>query len=85
MITNEKDGSDWRQNCLIEAIENEMLVLLHEDGEINEDEVLILNHANQRRNLHKGLPYWKYDRFNVENMQEDECEVDFWVKKPDIY
>ena len=62
-----------------------MLVLMHEDGEIDEDEFLILNHANQRRNLHGGLPYLKYDRFNLENMREDECEVDFRFKKPDIY
>ena len=62
-----------------------MLVLMHKDGEIDEDKCLILNHTSQRTNLHGGLPYWKQDSFNLENMQKDECEVDFHFKKPDIY
>ena len=62
-----------------------MLVLMYEDGEIDEDEFLILHGAHKRRTLHGGLPYWKYDRFNLENLQKEECEVDFRFKKQDIY
>ena len=62
-----------------------MLILMHEDGETDEDEFLILHGAHQCRTLHGGLPYWKYDRFTLENLQEEECEVDFRFKKQDIY
>lgn len=62
-----------------------MLVLMHDDGEIDEEEFLILHQANQHRNLHVGLPYWKYDRFNLNALREDECEVELRFKKPDIY
>ena len=65
-------------------MDNEMLSLMHEDGEID-DKFLILHDAHQRRTLHGGLPYWKYDRFTLENLQEEECEVDFRFKKQYIY
>lgn len=63
-------------------MENELLILMHDDDEI---EYLVLYEANRRRNLHVGLPYYKYDRFNLEDLHEDECEVEFRFKKFDIY
>ena len=36
------------------------------------------------RNLHVGLPYSSYDRFQIFGMREDECEVEFLFKKEDI-
>ena len=57
-----------------------MLVLVHEDCEIDENEFLVCSKANQRRNLHGGFPYWKYDIFNLENLREDERQVEFRLK-----
>ena len=62
-----------------------MLVLMHDDGEIEEEDFLILYDVNRRRNLHGGLPYYKYERFDLENLADDECEVEFRFKKQDIY
>ena len=62
-----------------------MLILLHDDGEIDDEEYLVLFEANRRKNLHGGLPYYKYEAFNLEDMHEDECEVEFRFKKDDIY
>ena len=36
-----------------------MLVLMHDDGEIDDDEFFILYEAHRCRNIHVGLPYWK--------------------------
>jgi len=33
------------------------------------------------RNLHVGLPYSSYDRFQIFGMREDECEVEFLLRK----
>ena len=66
-------------------MEDEFLVLLHDDGEIDDEEFFILHEANRHRNLHGGLPYYKYERFNLEGLRDDECEVEFRFKKQDIY
>ena len=50
---------------------------MHDDGEIDDDEFLRLYEANRCRNLHVGLPYWKYDRFDslaMEDLNEDLIE-----------
>ncbi|XP_065065311.1 uncharacterized protein LOC135691389 [Rhopilema esculentum] len=65
-------------------MEEEMLALMHDDGEIDDDEFLVFHEANRHGNLHVGLPYWKYERFNLDGMREDECEVEFRFKKQDI-
>ena len=57
-----------------------MLVLVHENCEIDENEFLVCSKANQRRNLHGGFPYWEYDIFNLENLREDERQVEFRLK-----
>ena len=43
---------------------------MHDDGEIDEDEFLMPHEANRCRNLHVGLPYWKYDRFDSVAMKD---------------
>ena len=66
-------------------MEDEFLILMHDDGEIDDEEFLILHEANRHRNLHGGLPYYKYERFSLQELRDDECEVEFRFKKQDIY
>ena len=58
---------------------------MYDDGEIDHEEFLVLHQANRRKNVHNALPYWKYERLNLEAMREDECNVDFRFDKHDIY
>ena len=58
--------------------------MLHEDGDIDDEEFLLLMPIH-RRNLHVCLPYSSYDRFDIFDMGEDECEVEFRFKKEDIF
>ena len=63
---------------------DDFLYLLHDAGDIDDEELLLLV-GNHSRNLHVGLPYFKYERFNIFEMDEDECEVEFRFKKDDIF
>ena len=62
----------------------DFLYLLHDDGDIDDEELLLLL-EDHPRNLHAGLPYFKYEPFNIFEMREDECEVEFRFKKEDIF
>ena len=66
-------------------MEDECLILMHDDGEIDDEECLILHEATCHRNLHRGLPYYKYERFSLQELRDDECEVEFRFNKQDIY
>ena len=61
-----------------------MLVFMHDNGEIDDDEFLAFHEVNRHGYLHVGPSYWKYERFNLDGMREYECEVKFWFKKQDI-
>ena len=50
---------------------------------INDTEFLLLYDINSCSYLH--LPYWKYDRFSLEDMNEDECKAEFRFFREDIY
>ena len=63
---------------------DDVLHLLHDRGE-TDDEKLLLLVGDRQCNLHTGLPYFKYDRFNIFELREDECEVEFCFKKDDIF
>ena len=39
----------------------------------------------QHRNVYVGLPYSSYDHFNIFDMRDVECEVEFCFKKESIY
>ena len=62
----------------------DFLYMLHDDGDIDDEELLLLMPIH-RRNLHVGLPYSSYDRFDIFDVREDECEVEFRFKKEDIF
>ena len=63
---------------------DDLLYRLHDDGDIDDEELLLLM-PTHRKNLHVGLPYSMYDRFNIFEMREDEFEVEFRFKKEDIF
>ena len=54
-------------------MEDEFLILMHDDGEIDDEEVFILHEANRHWNLHGGLSYYKYGHFDLEKPSDDEC------------
>ena len=66
-------------------MDENLLDLMYDDGEIGNEEFLVLHQANPRKNVHNGLPYWKCEGFNLEAMREDECKVDFCFDKQDLY
>ena len=55
--------------------------LYHEDL-IDEDEVLLL--TDEQEGTAPVFQYWKYDRFELSKMNEDECKSEFRFKKEDI-
>ena len=65
-------------------MDDEFLVPMHDDGGIDNEEFFILHVANCHRNLHGDLPYYKYERFNLEVLQGNECEVEFRFERQDI-
>ena len=50
---------------------------------INDNEFLLLYDINLCSNLH--LPHWKYDRFSLEDMNNDECKAEYMFLREDIY
>lgn len=61
----------------------ECLLLAHSDDLINEEEFLLLYDINLSKNI--DLPYWAYDKFELENLTDDECKTEFRFLKNDIY
>ena len=50
-----------------------------------EDYFLLRQRGVNSVNLHLELPYWKYDRFNLEEMTDEECSFELHCRKNDIY
>ena len=62
---------------------NNVLLGYNDANVINEDELLLLHDVHRRRN--PQFPYWRYEKFNLELMEEDECKAEFRVRRDDIY
>ena len=73
-----------RQNLIRVKMDENLRHLLYDDDELSDDEFLILQDAGHGKGLHNGLPYWKYEKFNLEAMREDECKVEFRFEKLDV-
>ena len=63
-FASDYDGSAKLASFLIHLLMDDVLYSLHKRGEIDEDEFLLLVRDKQH-NLHTGLPYFKYDIFNM--------------------
>ena len=55
----------------------------YQDGSIDDTEFALLYDLNSSENLE--FPYWKYGRFDLDSMTDDECKAEFRFFKNDIY
>ena len=53
----------------------DMLLFAHSDNLISEKECLLLYDLNKSINLE--LPYWSYDQFDLDLLNDDECKSEF--------
>ena len=58
-------------------------MLSYVTNDLDEIEFALL--YNLHRSLSPDIPYWKYEYFNLEDMEEDECKTEFRFFKKDIY
>ena len=59
------------------------LAILHDEKVINDEEFVLLHDLNSSGNL--NLPYNKYERFNLEDLENDECIANFRFEKEDLW
>ena len=45
----------------------DLLLLCHDEGSLTDEEFILLYDLNSLKNL--DLPYWKYQRFDINNME----------------
>ena len=50
---------------------------------MDEGEFLMFSDINRTHNL--DLPYWKYEKFDLDHLENDECVAKFQFQKDDIY
>ena len=62
-------------------VDEDLLLLMLDYGDITEEEFLLLYDAN-KKNLQ--LPYWNYEKFDLDRMENDECVAEFRIEKQDI-
>ena len=53
----------------------EALLFAYQDGSIDDTEFDLLYDLNSSENLE--FPYWKYGRFDLDSMTDDECKAEF--------
>ena len=51
---------------------------------INDQEMALLENVN-RPNGHLIIPYWQYEKFDLDEMSNDECKSEFRFDKRDIF
>ena len=61
----------------------EALLFVYQDGSIDDTEFALLYDLNSSEN--PEFPYWKYGRFDLDSMTDDECKAEFRFFKNDIY
>ena len=61
----------------------EALFLAHLNNIIDDDEFVCLYDLNRSKNL--DYPYWNYQKFDLEELTDDECWSEFRFFKRDIY
>ena len=60
----------------------ELLLVSFNDGDISEDEFLLLYDVNNSKN--PDFPYQNYEHFDLEELDESECLAEFHFRKRDI-
>ena len=61
----------------------EALLLANDLNLIDDEEMLLLYDLNRSKNL--DIPYWKYDKFELDSLSDDECKGEFLFLKHNIY
>ena len=61
----------------------ESVLFAYNDGFIDEETCLLLYDINKSKNI--DLPYWNYERFDLDLMTDEECRTDFRFWKNDVY
>ena len=61
----------------------EALLLPNDLDLIDDDEMLLLYDLNRSKNL--DISYWKYKKFELDSLSDDECKSKFRFLKHDIY
>jgi len=61
----------------------ELLLLSYQEKILDETDFLLLYDINRSRN--PDFPYWKYNPFNLESLNDDQCMAWFRFYKHDIY
>ena len=60
----------------------ELLLTSFDDGDIPEDEFLLLYDVNRSKN--PDFPYQNYEHFDLERLDESECLAEFCFRKSDV-
>ena len=61
----------------------EMFLLACDLRYIDEAEFAILYDLNKTKS--PEIPYWQYDKFDLESMNDDECRTEFRFEKEHLY
>ncbi|KAK2569660.1 hypothetical protein P5673_005492 [Acropora cervicornis] len=61
----------------------EALLIANDLNLIDEENVLLLSEVNTSKNL--DIPFWKYDKLDLDSLTDDECKSEFRFLKHDIY
>ena len=61
----------------------EALLLANDLDLIDDEEMLLLYDLNRSKDL--DIPYWKYEKFELDSRSDDECKSEFRFLKHDIY
>ena len=65
-------------------VDQNLFFIALELGDMDEkEEFLMLYDINRTHNL--DLPYWKYEKFDLDHLENDECVAEFRFQKDDIY
>ena len=61
----------------------EALLIANDLKLIDEEELLLLSEVNALKKF--DIPYWKYGKFDLDSLTDDECKSEFCFLKHDIY
>ena len=60
----------------------ELLLIAHQDDDIDDEEFCLLYNINRSQNL--DYPYWNYEPFQLDEMDDSECWSEFRFYQTDI-
>ena len=64
-------------------VDQNLLFIASELGDVDEEKFLMFYDMKRTRNL--NLPYWKYEKFDLDHLENDEYVAEFRFQKDDIY